>query len=245
MDESCSGYLGTSGTPDFNGDGIPDGFPDVSRTYQAFELTIEKRFTKNWQLLANWRVATLEGNYEGLFRNDNAQTDPNITSLFDFVASSSLGDQFNPGPLPTDRRHVANIYTSYLFENGFNFGAGWRYQTGFPISHLGAHPGYLNQGEIPIGGRGAFGRSDATMQLDLHGDYTWKVTEKYRLKFVADLFNVMNNRRVQRVDQLLDTGFLSGVSPPIQPNPDLGLPTAARDAYQRPFYARFALRFEF
>jgi hypothetical protein len=166
------GYLASSGSVNFDGDGLPDGFPDVSRTYRAFELTIEKRFTKNWQLLANWRVATLEGNYEGLFRNDNAQTDPNITSLFDFVASSSLGDQFNPGPLPTDRRHVANIYTSYLFDNGFNFGAGWRYQTGFPISHLAAHPGYLNQGEIPVGGRGAFGRSDATMQLDLHGDYT-------------------------------------------------------------------------
>jgi hypothetical protein len=240
-----SGYLASSASVNFDGDGLPDGFPDVSRTYRAFELQIEKRFTKNWQLLANWRIATLNGNYEGLFRNDNAQTDPNITSLFDFVFSNTLGDQFNSGPLPTDRRHVANIYTSYLFDNGFNFGAGWRYQTGYPIDHLRAHPGYLNQGEIPVGGRGSFGRTDATMQLDLHGDYTWKVTEKYRLKFVADLFNVMNNRRVQRIDRLLDTGFLSGVTPPIQANPDLGLPTAARDAYQRPFYARFALRFEF
>ncbi|HXE74022.1 MAG TPA: TonB-dependent receptor [Candidatus Xenobia bacterium] len=240
-----SGYLATSGEPDLDGDGLPDGFPDVSRVYRAFELQIEKRFTRNWQLLANWRIATLDGNYEGLFRNDNAQTDPNITSLFDFVFSDSLGVQFEPGPLPTDRRHVANIYTSYLFDNGFNFGAGWRFQTGYPIDHLAAHPAYLNQGEIPVGGRGAFGRTDATMQLDLHGDYTWKVTERYRLKFVADLFNVMNNRRVQRVDRLLDTGFLSGVTPPIQPNPDIGLPTAARDAYQRPFFARFAVRLEF
>ena len=115
----------------------------------------------------------------------------------------------------------------------------------FPIDGLAAHPAYLNQGEIPEGGRGAFGRSPITSQFDFHGDYTWNVTEKYRMKFVADLFNLFNMRRVQRVDRLTDTGFLSGVNPPIQSNPDFLLPTAARDAYQRPFYARFALRLEF
>jgi hypothetical protein len=230
---------------DLDGDGLPDGFPNPVRKYRAFELQVEKRFTKNWQLLANWRVADLEGNYEGLFRNDNAQTDPNITSLFDFVGSTSLGDQFTPGKLPTDRKHVANLYASYLFDLGLNVGVGWRIQTGYPIDRLGAHPSYLNQGEIPQGGRGAAGRSPITSQIDFHGDYTWKVTERYRVKFVADLFNLFNMRRVQRVDRFTDTGFLSGVTPPIQTNVDFLLPTAARDAYQRPFFARFAVRFEF
>jgi hypothetical protein len=240
-----SGYLATSGEVDLDGDGLPDGFPNPVRKYRAFELQVEKRFTKNWQLLANWRVADLEGNYEGLFRNDNAQTDPNITSLFDFVGSTSLGDQFTPGKLPTDRKHVANVYASYLFDLGLNVGVGWRLQTGYPIDRLGAHPAYLNQGEVPQGGRGAAGRSPITSQIDFHGDYTWKVTERYRVKFVADLFNLFNMRRVQRVDRFTDTGFLSGVTPPIQTNVDFLLPTAARDAYQRPFFARFAVRFEF
>ena len=31
-----------------------------------------------------YRHARITGNYEGLFRNDNGQSDPNITSLFDF-----------------------------------------------------------------------------------------------------------------------------------------------------------------
>jgi hypothetical protein len=226
-------------------DGLADGFPDVVRKYRAVELGLEKRFSKNWQMSANWRISKLEGNYEGLFRNDNQQTDPNITSLFDFPFSSSLGDQFTPGVLPTDRRHIVNLYSSYLFESGFNMGMGWRIQSGYPLDALGAHPGYLNQGEVPQGGRGSQGRSDTTNTFDVHGDYTWKMTERFRTKFVADLFNIFNRRGVARVDRYTDTGFLSGVNPPIQANPDFLLPTAQFNAYQRPFYARFAVRLEF
>jgi tetratricopeptide (TPR) repeat protein len=55
---------------------VPDGFPDPVRKYRAVEIEVNKRFTNNWQLLANWRIAKLEGNFEGHLRNDNGQTDP-------------------------------------------------------------------------------------------------------------------------------------------------------------------------
>jgi hypothetical protein len=238
-----SGYRIGSGNP--GADGSPDGFPDAVRKYRAFELSLEKRFAKNWQLSTNYRLAKLEGNYEGLFRNDNQQTDPNITSLFDFPFSNSLGDQFTPGVLPTDRRHIFNAHASYLFDMGFNMGFGWRILSGYPLDQLGAHPAYLNQGEVPQGGRGSAGRSDVTNTFDIHGDYTWQASDRFRVKFVADLFNLFNTKSVVRVDRYTDTGFLSGVTPPIQPNPDFLLPTAQPGAYQRPFNARFAVRFEF
>ncbi|MFY9583074.1 MAG: TonB-dependent receptor, partial [Candidatus Acidiferrales bacterium] len=243
--EGClvSGYEIGSGA--LGPDGLPDGYPTPIRKYQAFEFQFEKRFTKNWQLIGNWRISKLFGNYEGLFRNDNAQDDPNITSLFDFVASSSLGDQFTPGVLPTDRRDIVNVYSSYLFNNGFNIGGGLRFQTGYPLDKLGAHPAYLNQGEIPLGGRGSQGRSQATAGINAQVNYTWKMTERYRVKLGASMFNIVNSRRVVRVDRNNDTGFLSGVSPPIQQNPDFLKPTAARDAYQRPFSARLSVRLEF
>jgi hypothetical protein len=237
------GYNPGAGDP--GADGLADGFPNPVRRYRAFEFQVEKRFTKNWQLLANWRISKLDGNYEGLFRNDNGQQDPNITSLFDFPFSTSLGDQFTPGVLPTDRRHVTNLYASYLWDNGFNMGVGWRLQSGYPIDRLGAHPAYLNQGEVPKNGRGSEGRSPVTSTIDWHGSYTWKMTERYRMKFVADIFNLWNARRVRRIDRFEDTGFLSGVNPPIQPNPDFLKVTGAPDAYQRPLYARFSVRFEF
>jgi hypothetical protein len=238
-----SGYVATSG--EVGADGLSDGFPDPVRRYRAFEFSVEKRFTKNWQLLANWRIAKLDGNYEGLFRNDNGQTDPNISSLFDFVASSSLGDQFTPGPLPTDRRHITNVYATYLFDMGLNVGVGWRLQSGYPLDRLEAHPAYLNVGEVPTGGRGSQGRSLVTSTIDAHVDYTWKLTERLRMKAVADIFNLWNARRVAVVDTNSDTGFVSGQVPPLAPNVDFLKPTAAANAYQRPLFARFAVRLEF
>ena len=52
--------------------------------YNAVELTMDRRFTNNWLLLASYRFSRLRGNYEGFFREDNGQSDPGITSLYDF-----------------------------------------------------------------------------------------------------------------------------------------------------------------
>ena len=60
-------------------DGISDGFVDVSRVYKAVEFEVNKAMSKGWQMRANYRIAKLVGNYEGSFRNDNGQSDPNIS----------------------------------------------------------------------------------------------------------------------------------------------------------------------
>lgn len=57
---------------------------DPVRDYDAIEVTADKRLGDNWQMQASYRWGKLEGNYEGFFRNDNGQSDPGITSLFDF-----------------------------------------------------------------------------------------------------------------------------------------------------------------
>lgn len=244
-----SGYFGTPGVDggEIGADGLLDGFPDIVRRYKAYEFGIEKRFSRNWQVLFNYRHAKLRGNYEGLFRNDNGQSDPNLTSIFDFLGGpqSLLGSQFDVGVLPGDRRHVANIYGSYLLDWVLNLGSGFRIETGVPIDVLQSHPVYLNQGEVPLGGRGAAGRTPTTHGWDIHADYTWTITDTYRLKFVADLFNITNQRKAFRVNNFADSGFLSGISPPIQPNPDFGLVGGQYNAFQRPFRARLAVRLEF
>ncbi|MGH2670689.1 MAG: hypothetical protein ACRDH5_16535, partial [bacterium] len=144
-------------------DGIPDGFPDPIRNYQAMEISLERRLRDNWQFFANWRIAKLFGNFEGSFRNDNGQEDPNISSLFDFIGSVGLADQFAPGKLPTDRVHIVNFYGSYMINsgwaNGLNIGSNLRVQSGTPISRFNAHPAYFNAGEIPVGGRGSLGKT--------------------------------------------------------------------------------------
>lgn len=234
-------------------DGTPDGFPDPVRKYKAFELELNKRFSDGWQLLSNFRIATLRGNYEGHLRNDNGQTDPGISSLFDFTAGefNLLGDQFQVGHLNTDRRFVSNIYSSYSFGKdrtrfnwnfltGLNLGLGFHMESGIPISEYLPHPVYLNAGEIPVGGRGKLGRTPFYTQLDLHADYPWVIDERARISFIADFFNVTNNRRLRLPDQFrqLDLG---------ENNPDFLQPStiSLTSGFHLPFSVRLGARFEF
>lgn len=225
-------------------DGVPDGFPNASRVYKALEIEVNKAFSKNWQLRANYRLAKLFGNFEGAFRNDNGQTDPSISSLFDFTEGqfNLLGDQFKPGVLNTDRRHIANIYTSYVLGGtrfqGMTLGLGVRVESGIPINDLKAHPVYLNAGEVPVGGRGALGRTSPDGSMDVHVDYPFKVSEKKRLRFGADLFNIFDFRKQLRVDQNEDLQFSVL-------NTDFRKPVGRITGFERPFYARTFVRFEF
>lgn len=221
-------------------DGKPDGFANPRRHYQALEVEMNKNFSHNFLLRANYRYAKLFGNYEGLYRNDNGQSDPGISSLFDFTQGvlGLLGDQFKPGYLNTDRRQVGNLYGSYMIPSGFmknlTAGIGWRGESGQPISKLGAHPVYDNGGEIPLGGRGTVGRVASNMQIDLHADYPVTIRETNKLKFAWDVFNVLNSRSLTAIDQFSDLSYGN-------PNQDYLKP----QSFQRAFYARGSIRFEF
>jgi hypothetical protein len=221
-------------------DGIPDGFPDPVRNYQAVEIEVNKRFGQNWMVLANWRIARLFGNFEGAFRNDNGQTDPSISSLFDFTSGDFglLGDQFKPGHLNTDRRHIVNFYASYVLDRtklrDLTMGVGLRFASGQPINDLKAHPVYLNAGEVPVNGRGSLGRHPVSGNVDLHFDYPFKLTERMKLRVGWDFFNIANSRRVLRFNQFEDLQF--GVI-----NRDFKTP----ERFQSPFSTRGSLRLEF
>jgi len=221
-------------------DGRPDGFSNPVRIYKAMELSVSKRFTSRWQLYTSYLLSKLYGNFEGSFRNDNGQSDPNISSLFDFTnTDGQLGFQSVPGVLPNDRRHQIKIYTNYQWKN-VNLGLSWSIRSGIPLTSLAAHPAYDNGGEIPIFGRGDLGRTQWTFPLDLHADYALKVGEKSRVKFVADLFNVGNQTTLRFVDTWTQ---LNGSTK----NPDYLKPDTINFSYpyQTPFFARLAVKFEF
>jgi hypothetical protein len=248
LGSACILNLG-SGAADPVPDGIPDGFAAPVRKYMGIEVEVAKNFTNGWQMRTNYRWAQLSGNYEGAFRNDNNQSDPGISSLFDFTTGKLglLGDQFRIGWLNTDVRHTFNSFLSYTFGKtmlkNLTTGVGVRVQTGTPVSRLGAHPVYQNAGEIPLGGRGILGRTDSVGQADIHLDYVVKVGEKSRLHFGGDLFNITNQKSQLRVDQNVDRSF--GI-----PNADFTKPTGTgvigvQPAFQRPFYGRLMAKWEF
>ena len=234
---------------DFQADGVPDGFPNAIRNYDAVEIEFNKSFSRNWMMRANWRISRLNGNYEGAFRNDNGQSDPGISSLYDFTAGSMnlLGDQFKPGVLNTDRTHIVNFYSAYVIPrgplSGLTLGPGVTLQTGIPINDLKAHPAYHNAGEVPVGGRGALGREPVTGQVNMHLDYPIRLSERFKLRVGADFFNIGNQRTLQYTNQNEDLRYGT-------PNADFKKPQAFSPGgffgtFQAPFRMRGMVRLEF
>jgi hypothetical protein len=234
----------------FGGEYFPNGckyckpgiYPNVQRNYQAIEFEVNKSFGNNWMLRSNFRIARLAGNYEGAYRNDNNQSDPGISSLFDLTDGSLglLGQQLGIGPLNTDRKYVLNVFPSYTIPGGFAknlvLGAAVSVQSGIPLTTLAAQQIYGNAGEVPLFGRGNLGFSPVTGTVSAHVEYPIKFGENKQLKFQFDAFNIANTKR-----QILSTEFvdLSFGVPNVDFNNHIPLTFVA------PFSSRASIAFTF
>ena len=171
-------------------------FPKPVRIYKALEITADKRFSNHWMMQGSYTLSRLQGNYEGLFSNDNGQLDPNITSKYDIP--SLLVNAY--GLLPNDRTHVLKLFGGYFFENiPLELSGSFTLQSGTPISALGADDAYgVNEGFAKV--RGTAGRTPTIWALDLGAQYTFKIW-KSNLGLRLDIFNVTNEQRATAVDQ--------------------------------------------
>ncbi|MCA1577920.1 MAG: carboxypeptidase regulatory-like domain-containing protein [Acidobacteria bacterium] len=223
-------------------------FGPARRYYRALELTATKRFSNNYQFIASYVFSSLIGNYEGLFRNDNGQADPNITSLFDLV--SLLNGLY--GRLPNDRPHQFKFDGSYQWPFKLTTSASFRAQSGVPFNALVPHPLYGdNEGFCipdlscvprgtainPLTGRN---RTPTTYNLDLGAYYPISLGEDKQLRLQLDWFNVLNNQRAIREDEtfLINSGA-PGINP--VPNPFYGTGTI----FQFPSAVRLGVKFQF
>ena len=93
----------------------------------------------------------------------------------------------------------------------------------------------------------SLGRHPNYGQVDFHADYPIRMTERTKIRLMADLFNLTDQRTLLRLDQNkqrtvgalnVDFGKPSGVGPS-------GVTGNTNPGYQRPFYARFGVKFEF
>jgi outer membrane receptor protein involved in Fe transport len=146
-------------------------FEDPVHKYDAIEVTANKSFAGHWSLLASYRYSRLRGNFEGFYRSDNGQSDPSITSLFDFPTNDPsyseiggpefgfLGDiryqgnTLGEGKLPNERPHQVKLYATYTWSN-LNLGLGFNAGSGRNLTALAGNPVYGNSGEIPLTIRG-------------------------------------------------------------------------------------------
>ena len=242
----------------------PAAFEDPEHTYNAFEVTLNKRFTGNWSAITSYRFSKLEGNFEGFFRSDNGQSDPAISSLFDFPTNDPSyvenadvhggsgdiryqGCSLGCGILPNDRPHQLKVYGNYLWNN-VNVGLGVNAGSGRSLTALASNPAYANAGEIPLTLRGEGfetvdgfkERTPAEFTVDFHADYGFDFGGR-RLMLLADVFNLFNRQIALDYDNWYETtvGTL---------NPNFGYPTngggSSAASFQAPLSLRFGARFD-
>jgi hypothetical protein len=254
--------------PRFECAGVPTAsFEKPVHRYDAVEVTANKRFSHGWGLIASYRYSKLRGNFEGFFRSDNGQSDPSITSLFDFPTNDPSytsigaplfgyqgdiryqGNTLGEGVLPNDRPHQVKVYATWGVVKDLNLGVGFNAGSGRPLTALAANPNYGSAGEIPLTLRGGGletvdgfrTRTPFEYVLDLHADYTVGLGRERRLVLLADAFNLLNRQVATNYDTYVDQGFGST-------NPNLGYPTdgglSLASGYGAPLRVRLGARFE-
>ena len=245
---------------------IPSAFEGPVHSYDALELTFNRNFSNNWGLLASYRYAKLKGNFEGFYRSDNGQSDPAISSLFDFPTNDPSytqigvpefgfggdirfqGATLGEGVLPNDRPHQVKIYGSYAL-GSLNLGAGFNWGSGRSLTLLDSNPAYNNAGEIPDTLRGGgiqtsegfLKRTKSDTALDAHADSAIKINDKQKVVLMADVFNLFNRQTATNFDNYRDRSFQVA-------NPNLGLAVnggnSVTPSYQAPRAIRLGARFE-
>jgi hypothetical protein len=243
-------------------------FDDAVHKYDALELTLNRRLANNWSLISSYRYSRLRGNFEGFYRDDNGQSDPGISSLYDFPTNDPsytaiggplfgyegdiryLGDP--NGILPLDRPHQGKVFGNYVVKSNLNIGVGWNISSGKPLTPLAPNPNYTNSGEIPTAARGSGiqtidgfkTRTPVQNSTDLQASYIIRLGGPRRVTLLADIFNVFDQKPVLDYDTFTSLVFGGG------PNPDFGAPISnvflgAPPQFQAPRQIRIGARLEF
>jgi outer membrane receptor protein involved in Fe transport len=208
-------------------------FPKPIRRYRAVEVTATKRYAGHSTFLASYTWSKLNGNYEGLFRNDNGQLNPNLTTAFELPQLLYNAT----GRLPNDRPHQFKFDGAYEWGFGLATGVSLRAQSGTPVSYF-----FSSLSQEFLLPRGAGGRTPAITRIDLHVAYSRRLGEQCRGSVILDVFNLMNQQKAITVDQSyrLNTGVFEVLE--LSPvNPLYGLGTF----YQYPLAVRIGLKLHF
>ena len=236
-------------------------FDDPIHRYNSIEFTLNRRGT-NWTGNASYRYSRLRGNFEGFYRDDNTQSDPGISSLYDFPTNDPTYTTYFPGEgniqylgqigiLPLDRPHQVKLFGNYMFPKGLNVGLNINLSSGKPLTPMAANPVYDSAGEIPTAPRGSgiqtvdgfLTRTPFESQVDLQAGWQLRIPGGRRITLTADVFNLFNETRTIGYDQ--DTELNAGTA-----NPDFGKPVnsligGTPPQFQVPRALRIGARFEF
>jgi len=180
--------------------------PKATRDYYGLNISLEKRFSNNWQGGVNYTLSRVEGNYSGLASSDEvgydyagvARVGPNVELYYDdwFLAYDAKGKVLE-GPLPQDRTHFLKAYGSYTFPFGLTVGAIAYGRSGFPVTTRV----FLNDRWMLVNNRGDLGRLPFTFWTDLFLEYTLKLGGNYRASINLQVNNILNTKTIQSINR--------------------------------------------
>jgi hypothetical protein len=167
----------------------------ATREYLGLNISLEKRFSHNWQGGLNYTLSRVYGNYSGLASSDEGgRLGPSVEQDFDRWFMGYDGDgKVLDGVLPQDRTHYFKAYGSYAFPFGLTVGAVAYGRSGLPLSTkllFASKYFYVN-------GRGDMGRLPFTFWADLFLEYTLKLGGRSRASVNLQINNVTNTDTIQ------------------------------------------------
>jgi len=196
------------------------------RDWQGVELIFRKRYSDNWQLLASYNYAEADG---------NTNSDANFDGAGDVVFLDPRAPN-RTGTQPGLVEHLFKVHGSYSWDNGFQLGGSYRWNSGIILNRNEGQAfgrSLPDRVETPFASNGWPGTNGAFADLwiapdalgfidgreygvfDLRGSYIWTPGDRLEVDFFVDVFNVLDDQDVIRVQDLVSGGegfaFLEGI----------------------------------
>jgi outer membrane receptor protein involved in Fe transport len=201
LDEGQTYFIGNPGY------GLAAQFPKATRDYDAVTVFFNKTFSDGWMGQASYTWSSTRGNYNGLFRPETGQLDPNGSSDFDLI--SLLNNR--TGALDADRTHQLKAFASKEFkltpEIGLVVGLTYNGVSGRPINYLAAHQSY-GADESFVLPRGSGGRLPWTHAVNGKLGLSYRFSKDNVIQVTGDVFNMFNFQAVTSVDETLSNSNL-------------------------------------
>lgn len=219
----------------------PDRTIPAARSYDGFELRINKGISHHWAAMASYTYSHFRGNYTGLTSSDisdggfGGRNSPNNSRAFDepYFSYNAQGGS-SSGLLPTDRPNKVKGYgyyeLGYLKRFTTDLGVFQTLYQGSPNTSY-ANVGYsVNAFPVQVFNRGTWAdvKQDPTTgvitvgtprtyrnpwynQTDFNFSQSYKISEKNVINFTATFTNVLNQHSVTSVNEQIDSSYGGGL----------------------------------
>jgi hypothetical protein len=175
-----------------------------TRNYDAWTIQVQKRFAKNWLLMASYTYSRLVGNYDGFVDPVNGSI--NIGASTQYDTPELVRNSY--GPLSGNVPHRLKLDGFYSFDLGpagrLTLGTSLRMSSGAPVNVRSDTPNfnYIGNYLIYLLPRGAGGQLRPNYQWNLSAGYAYPLPHDLELEFNVRVFNVTNAKAVLRVDNV-------------------------------------------